>query len=285
MKTRMRRRVAGLAVGASALAAAAAMAVGGVSASAAPDRVQAPGNAARPGRVPAPPKKTPPKSPPKGPAGYTAPKRTLVYGDKGADVTALQHRLIALHYWPGTVNGVFDFDTEEAVYAFQGINGLTIDGSVGAKTGKALVSPRTYKAHDPGAATRVEVDIKPGVEVLVFYKDNKISLISHVSSGGGYFFCNPDGSCSYAITPTGTYRASIFMSGWVQVPLGAMFNPVFFIGTDYAIHGDTAVPPYPASHGCVRIPDDIATWFYKDLDVKNIDGGAGTPIYVYSYSE
>ena len=276
MKTRMRGTVAGLAMGASALAVAAAIALPGLSASAAPARVQASGNAARPGRVPTPPKGSP--------SGYTPPNRNLKYGDKGTDVTALQKRLIALHYWPGPVNGAYDFDTEEAIYAFQGINGQTVNGIVGSKTGKALASPRTYKAHDPGAATRVEVDIKASVEVLVFYKNNKISLISHVSSGGGYYFCNPSGSCSYAITPTGSYRANIFMSGWVQVPLGAMYNPVFFIGTDYAIHGDTAVPAYPASHGCVRIPDDIATWFYKQLDVRNIDGGSGTPIYVYNYN-
>jgi peptidoglycan hydrolase-like protein with peptidoglycan-binding domain len=278
MKTRMRGKVAGLAIGASALAVTAAMALPGLSASAAPAHAPATGTAAKPGRIPT----TPPKG---STGGYTAPARTLQYGDKGADVTALQHRLIALHYWPGTVNGVFDFDTQEAVYAFQGINGLTVDGVVGPKTGQALVNPRTYKAHDPGVATRVEVDIKSDVEVLVFYKDNKISLISHVSSGGGYYFCNPDGSCSYAITPTGTYTANIFMSGWVTVPLGAMYNPVFFIGTDYAIHGETSVPATPASHGCVRIPDDIANWFYKDLDVRNIDGGSGTPIYIYSYSE
>jgi peptidoglycan hydrolase-like protein with peptidoglycan-binding domain len=272
----MRGKVAGLAMGTSALAMAAAVTLPAAMANAAPAApAQTPRSAAKPARVPTPPKGS----------GYTAPTRTLKSGDKGADVTALQHRLIALHYWPGTVNGVFDFDTQEAVYAFQGINGLTVDGVVGPKTGKDLVTPRTYTAHDPGVGTRVEVDIKSSVQVLVFYKDNKISLISHVSSGGGYYFCNPDGSCSYAITPTGTYRANIFMSGWVTVPLGAMYNPVFFIGTDYAIHGDTAVPAYPASHGCVRIPDDIAVWFYKDLDVRNIDGGSGTPIYVYSYNE
>jgi peptidoglycan hydrolase-like protein with peptidoglycan-binding domain len=273
----MRGKVAGLAMGASALAVAAAMALPGGSANAAPTRVQAAGNAAETSRVPTPPKGSS--------GGYSAPKRALQYGDQGSDVTALQHRLIALHYWPGTVNGVFDFDTEEAVYAFQGINGLTVDGVVGSKTGAALVSPRTYPAHDPGVGTRVEVDIKADVEVLVFYRDNKIVLISHVSSGGGYYFCNPDGSCAYAITPTGTYTANIFMPGWVTVPLGAMYNPVFFIGTDYAIHGDSAVPATPASHGCIRIPDDIANWFYKDLDVRNLDGGSGTPIYVYSYSE
>ena len=44
------------------------------------------------------------------------------------------------------------------------------------------------------------------------------------------------------------------MPGWVTVPLGAMYNPVFFISTVFAIHGDTYVPQGPASHGCIRIP-------------------------------
>ena len=48
------------------------------------------------------------------------------------------------------------------------------------------------------------------------------------------------------------------MPGWVTVPLGQMYNPVFFIGTAYAIHGDTYVPLQPVSRGCVRIPMDIA---------------------------
>ena len=52
------------------------------------------------------------------------------------------------------------------------------------------------------------------------------------------------------------------MPGWVQVPLGEMYNPVFFIGTAYAIHGDTEVPLAPVSHGCVRIPVDVAAFFH-----------------------
>ena len=48
------------------------------------------------------------------------------------------------------------------------------------------------------------------------------------------------------------------MPGWVTVPLGQMYNPVFFIGTAYAIHGDADVPLQRVSHGCVPIPMDIA---------------------------
>ena len=36
------------------------------------------------------------------------------------------------------------------------------------------------------------------------------------------------------------------MSGWATVPLGQMYNPVFSIGTAYAIHGDTYVPLSPS---------------------------------------
>ena len=73
----------------------------------------------------------------------------------------------------------------------------------------------------------------------------------------------PGGGCGYAVTPTGNFRTVVFMRGWVHVPLGEMYNPVFFIGTAFAIHGDTDVPLAPVSHGCVRIPMDIAAFFHK----------------------
>src|SRR5690348_14431311 len=38
---------------------------------------------------------------------YTAPKRTLKEGMKGADVKALQQRLAALKYYPGAADGAF----------------------------------------------------------------------------------------------------------------------------------------------------------------------------------
>jgi len=53
-----------------------------------------------------------------------------------------------------------------------------------------------------------------------------------------------------------------------------MYNPVFFIGTLYAIHGDTQVPLRPASHGCVRIPIDVAAFFHTLIPTS------GTPVYI-----
>jgi lipoprotein-anchoring transpeptidase ErfK/SrfK len=123
-------------------------------------------------------------------------------------------------------------------------------------------------------ANRIEVDINTNKQLLVYYKNNSIALISHISSG----------QVGYATTPTGTYTANIFMPGTIYVPLGVMYNPVFFtvngMTTVYAIHGDTAVPNYPDSHGCVRIPIDLSKVFYKMIDIVDRNG-YGTQIYIY----
>jgi lipoprotein-anchoring transpeptidase ErfK/SrfK len=206
---------------------------------------------------------------------YAAPKRTLRYGMSGSDVKALQERLTALKYYSGPADGVFGSDTLEAVWAFQEVQHLTVDGIVGPVTGRALVSPRTYQARYPGGgALRVEVNLS--TRVLVLYQNNKIALISHISAGGGYYYCS-GGGCGWAITPTGRFRTTVYMPGWITVPLGHMYNSVFFIGTAYAIHGEynSDVPVNPVSHGCVRIPMDIAAFFHTMVKTP------GTPVYIY----
>jgi len=205
---------------------------------------------------------------------YVPAKRTLKYGMHGNDVKALQQRLAQLEYYPGPADGQFGPDTLEAVWAFQAVQGLSTDGIVGPLTQRALVSPHAPQPRDPhGGALRVEVNLR--LRVLLLYRNNKLALVSHVSAGGGYYYCS-DGSCGYAITPTGHFTTTIFMPGWVTVPLGQMYNPVFFIDTAYAIHGDTYVPLQPVSHGCVRIPMDIAAFFHTLVLTP------GTPVYIYN---
>jgi len=191
----------------------------------------------------------------------------------GADVLRLQQRLAALGYYPGPADGRFGPDTLEAVWAFQEVQGLTPSGDVGAATQQALAAPRPPAVLVPdGGSLRIEINLAD--EVLVLYRGGQVALISHVSTGGGYYYCSPGGGCGYAITPTGDFTTTTFMPGWVTVPLGQMYNPVFFIDTAYAIHGDTYVPLPPVSHGCVRIPMDIAQFFH------DLVATPGTPVYI-----
>ena len=211
------------------------------------------------------------------PAARTRPRpgqrrRALQPGMSGAAVKALQRRLAALKYYPGAIDGRFGTSTLEAVWAFEEVQGLPAHDYVTSAMQWALAHPRAPRVLVPrGGANRVEVSLSR--EVLVLYHNNQVELISHVSTGGHYYYCS-NGGCGYAVTPTGNYRTVVFMPGWVEVPLGEMYNPVFFIGTAFAIHGDTDVPLAPVSHGCVRIPMDIAAFFHKLVTVP------GEPVYI-----
>jgi hypothetical protein len=213
---------------------------------------------------------------------YVPPNHDLYPGDTGAAVKSVQRRLAQLHYYPGPIDGQYGQDLEEAVWAFKEVQGLpmnaTSNGIITYAFRRDLVHPRLPKILVPkGGANRVEIN--QNIEVLVLYRNNHVRLILHVSTGGGYYYPCPGGggTCGPAITPDGNYKALWFYSGWMTVPLGTMYNPVFFLGSAYAIHGDIPVPWYPASHGCVRIWMDAATWFHKEL---SIGGAHPTPIYV-----
>ncbi|HTZ94380.1 MAG TPA: L,D-transpeptidase family protein [Streptosporangiaceae bacterium] len=193
---------------------------------------------------------------------------------RGPQVLRLQRRLAALNYYPGPADGRFGADTLEAVWAFQEVQGLAASDEVSDAMDAALAHPRSPAVLVPsGPGTRVEISL--GREVLVLYQAGHVALISHVSTGGGYYYCSPGGGCGYAITPVGDFQTGTYLPGWVAVPLGQMYNPVFFIDHAYAIHGDTDVPLQPVSHGCVRIPMDIAQFFHTMIV-------PGTPVYIRS---
>jgi lipoprotein-anchoring transpeptidase ErfK/SrfK len=208
-------------------------------------------------------------------AVYVPPGQVLALGMHGTAVRNMQARLAALKYYPGKIDGQFGLDTLEAVWAFKEVQGFPINFAnqdvVSIAVERRLVHPRAPKVLVPGGGS-MRVEVNMGNETLVLYNRNKVELISHVSTGAG---CLPGQGCGW-ITPTGNYHALGYTNGWIQVPLGQMYNSVWFIGEVFAIHGelDSSVPFYPASHGCVRIPFDIANFFHTLIRVP------GTPIYI-----
>ncbi|GLZ10519.1 peptidoglycan-binding protein [Actinomadura sp. NBRC 104425] len=199
-------------------------------------------------------------------AAAPAQRPTLKLGSKGDAVRQLQNRLKQLHYDPGTADGRFGTSTRMAVWAFQKVNRLTVNGTVDAAVWKALDAPRQPQPLTKRReADRVDVDLTH--QYLVVYKGGKLRLISHVSAGSGKRYCTTDPKtkkerCRRAVTPTGDYRTLRRIDGWRNAPLGRLYNPIYFNG-GIAFHGAPSVPDYPASHGCVRLPMHIAEYFPK----------------------
>jgi peptidoglycan hydrolase-like protein with peptidoglycan-binding domain len=221
------------------------------------------------------------------PAVAAIPPGYLGMGSHGPKVLALQKRLSALHYYLGKADGKFGWHTMEAVWAFKEVQARRRTPKnpdiVGPNMWHQLKHPKLPKVLYPhGGTWRVEVN--KNTEVLVVYKDHKITLISHVSTAA---WSRPDGTGF--VTPDGKYHAQIYVKGCVPDATygGCMYNPVFFIGTSYAIHGMPnppstfsfdGVPLNPASHGCVRVPMDVSVIFHTKVHVSQTKG---TPIYIY----
>lgn len=199
-----------------------------------------------------------------------APLPGLGIGARGQAVADLETKLAALKYDPGKVDGYYDSTTAFAVTAFQKVSGMPRTGRATDDVVAAIMAASEPPAMLPaGGANRVEVDLKR--QVLFLYQNGGLLRILPVSTGSGKRYC-VDGDCAIADTPGGSFRIGYKILGPHKSRLGVLYNPLFFNG-GIAIHGEPAVPAYPASHGCVRIPMADSLWFYNTV-------GRGTPVYV-----
>jgi peptidoglycan hydrolase-like protein with peptidoglycan-binding domain len=195
----------------------------------------------------------------------------LVPGASGPQVVALQQRLTSLGYWVGTVGGYFGDATEQAVYAVQKAAGIPRTGNVDAATVSALQAgtlptPRTKSGYV------IEVDLKR--DLVMFVNNGVIQHVLNTSTGGGYTYTQ-DGVTNVALTPTGIFHINRIVDGTVVDTLGTLWRPRFF-DAGYALHGDTYVPPFPESHGCVRVSNEAIDWIWA-----NNLAPVGTEVSVY----
>jgi hypothetical protein len=199
-----------------------------------------------------------------------APPPKLSLGDHGAAVLALQRRLAALGYQVPKPDGEFGSETHHAVVAFQKVNHLDRDGVAGPKTLKALDHPRRPSPRSRGGGLRIEADLT--LQVVYVVKNGAIEQILDASSASGAQYV-VDGDVRIAHTPEGSFHVERKINGWHRSPLGLLYRPAYFVG-GYALHGAPSVPPFPASHGCIRITTSAMDHLYDRLAL-------GTPLLVY----
>jgi hypothetical protein len=176
-------------------------------------------------------------------------------GAKSTRALRAQKRLAQLRFLPGkAVDGVYGYRTEQAVIAFQAWNGLTRDGVVGPLTTAALETAKRPKPGNSGPARRIEVYRELGVALLV--NRGKVKRAIHVSTGA-----------PGTPTPAGTYE--VFrkeLRSW-SVPFQVWLPYASYFNNGIAFHEYADVPPFPASHGCVRVPVPEAKGVYRFADV------------------
>ena len=195
--------------------------------------------------------------------GYLAARRALeriVFlpslrpGSAGPSVYELDRRLHELHFALGRVDGYYGTDDLDAVIAFQKLHGLPRTGTVDARVWHELQAAQTPRARYPGD----HVEVSKGRQVLFVVRSGKVALVLPVSTG------------ATGNTPLGHWRVYSRVPGFNAKE---MYYSSFFVGA-FAIHGYHSVPPYPASHGCVRIPLWVAYRVYSLIDY-------GTAVYIY----
>ncbi|MGK2959170.1 MAG: L,D-transpeptidase family protein [Acidimicrobiales bacterium] len=199
----------------------------------------------------------------------------LAQGASGDEVLAVQNRLVELGFDPGKLDGSFGLAMRYAVEGFQKFQGLAATGVVNAEVVTALANGITVSPLvEDGAAKRLEIDLTR--QVLILWEEGNVRLISTISTGSGRKYC-VNGSCQVARTPTGDFEFMWRYSGWRESRLGKLYNPVYFTAGGIAVHGSGSVPTHPASHGCIRIPMHIASYF-PSLVAK------GDPVHVVGES-
>ena len=186
----------------------------------------------------------PPKQGPKRETHPAAAAKSLATRD-------VQKRLAKLGYLPpGAVDGEPGYRTQQAVVAFQSWEGLERDGVVGPLTTAALAKAKRPKPRGGGPARRIEVYREKGVALLVTHGQTRRAI--HISSGA------PGTS-----TPAGTFE--VFrkeLRSW-SVPFSVWLPYASYFNQGIAFHEYPDVPPFPASHGCVRVPAPEAEGVYK----------------------
>lgn len=190
-----------------------------------------------------------------------------------AETKQAEQWLKDLGYWTGPVDGVWDGATKHALTAFQKIEGAArATGRLTRAEYNALSMAKPHRAKESSGGMHIEVDIARQVLFLVD-AEGKVGNILPISSGSGKRFKEPGYPEAMAVTPCARLEVYQKLSGWKKSPLGELHNPLYIVG-GIAIHGSQDVPPYPASHGCVRIPMFASQVFPKMIPV-------GTPVYVY----
>jgi hypothetical protein len=180
---------------------------------------------------------------------------TLHLGSRGAEVRDLQRALARLSYLPSSgIDGIFGTQTWHAVVALQGWSNLQRDGIVGPRTRSALIHAR--RPAPWSTSTGIEIHLTQ--QVLLLVRTGQVQRAIHISSG------------ARGRTPLGHFRIHRRDPMSWSVPFHVWMPLAQYFHGGIALHQFSPVPAYPASHGCVRVPqaDARAVWQFGSIGMR-----------------
>jgi hypothetical protein len=203
----------------------------------------------------------------------------------------VQERLTELGFFVGPADGQFGNLTKMAVWAFEKLvqqtprddaRGIVTDDMWQLMQQPMRIEPRRW--HSKGQTTENHVEIYLPEQVIVFFQDDEVVLISHMSSGTGEEWKEEvtidvgeygnehgteplvRGEIGVSVTPGGVFDIDRMVEGVRQSALGGMWDPAYF-NYGIAIHGAMNVPLQPASHGCIRVPLSVGEIFHEYIAI------------------
>jgi hypothetical protein len=173
-------------------------------------------------------------------------RATVAPGERSASARLLQQELDGMHYAVPR-SGRLDDATARAVIALRKVAGLARTAQANRVVFERLASGAgAFHVRYPRQGAHFEGDLTHQVLAEVL-PGGRVRRIYEMSSG------KPS-------TPTVIGNFRIYLKT-IGINEKGMVDANYFVG-GYAIHGYFDVPPYPASHGCLRIPIPDAAAVY-----------------------
>ncbi len=185
--------------------------------------------------------------------------KTLSAGSSGPYVKGMLTGLQRLAFRTPGAGSTFTSSVKDSVMAFQKAYRLSRTYVFSTACWRKLDGAKLLKPKFSSPSTHIEVDKTR--QILMVVKGGKPIGIICVSTGATGN--TPEGR--FHIQQKHPYTGSGYG--------GVLVRTMGFVG-NFAIHGYAPVPPYPASHGCIREPIWACYWVYDNSSV-------GEALYVY----
>jgi lipoprotein-anchoring transpeptidase ErfK/SrfK len=174
-------------------------------------------------------------------------------GDDGPAVEVFNQLLRDQAYY-NEDRGNYGSHTQRAVMAFRKVNGMERNFQATPGIFKTLAEGKGgFKIAHPEAGHHAEVDISK--QVMALADNGEAQHVFHIATGA-------------AATPSDQGAFTFYRKDPGYNSIGMYYSVYYNRGE--ATHGYHSVPPYPASHGCIRnpIPDSIFIYNWIDLGMK-----------------